>query len=362
MKTIKLRKKAGSSLLREAGIVAMSLIIAMLVGYVILWIEGFDPSDIYVRMFRGGFGSITALGRTITRTIPLLLMGVGLALAFKAKAWNIGCPGQMIMGAIAGAGVALFIPFNLPKPLHITLIFIVAFIAGAGFSAICAYLKYKIGLNMVISTLMLNYVALNFQRYLLFGPWQAPGIGFPATSSFPETARLPTLFGTSIHYPTLILGIFASVLLYVLINRTRQGYEIRVFGENPMAAEYAGISKFKILMLVMIISGGLAGLAGAGEITGIHHMLREGVDGAGAVYATSFGYIAIIVAWLGKNTIIGSSIAAFFIGGLLIGGIRIQLVGVPYALVSMLLGLILLGLVGGAFLSRYNILIGEESK
>jgi simple sugar transport system permease protein len=352
---LKFEKKAAPSPWAEIGISVLSIGVALLVGSLIIWAHGFNLVHVYSGMFSGAFGSLSGLAMTITKTIPLLLIGLGLAVAFRAKAWNIGAPGQMIIGAIASTWVALFLPFDLPAAVHIALIFVVGFAAGAGFAAICAFLNNKIGLDMVISTLMLNYTAFKLLQYLVFGPWQAPGLGFPYTAAFPASARLPTFAGTRIHYPTLIIGIIALVLIYVLMRRTKLGYEIRVFGENPRAAEYAGISSFKIIMLVMIISGGLAGLAGAGEVTGIHHMLKLGVDGAGAVYAASYGYTAIIAAWLGRNSALGSALAAFFIAGILVGGHSIQIIGLPFATVSVILGLILLSLIGGVILARYKI-------
>jgi simple sugar transport system permease protein len=356
---LKFEKKAAPSLRDEIRISILSIGIALLVGSLFILAQGFSPLDVYSAMFSGGFGSFSALTKTITKTIPLLLMGVGLALAFKARAWNIGAPGQMIIGAIAGTGVALFLPFDLPAPAHIFLIFVVGFAAGAGFAAICAFLNHKLGLDVVITTLMLNFIAFKLLQYLVFGPWQAPGLGFPYSATFPASAQLPTLAGTTIHYPTLVIGIIAVALIYILMRRTKLGYEVRVFGENPKAAEYAGISRFKTMMFVMIISGGLAGLAGAGEVAGIHHMLKLGVDGAGAVYVASYGYTAIIVAWLGRNSALGSALAAFFIAGVLVGGRNIQIIGLPYALVSMLLGIILLSLIGGAILTRYKITFGR---
>jgi len=188
----------------------------------------------------------------------------------------------------------------------------------------------------------------------VFGPWRGKA-GFPYTETIPASARLPVLAGTEIHYPTLIIGVIAAVLIYLLIKRTKLGYEIRVIGENPKAAAYAGISSFKVIMVVMIISGGLAGLAGAGELTGFHHMLKVGIDGAGAIYAASYGYIGIIVAWLGRRNVLGSALAAFFLAGILVGTHGVQIMGIPFAIVSVLLGLLLLGLIGGAILASYKI-------
>lgn len=351
---LKVEKRPVPSPWVELGVSGLSIVTALLAGSLLLWTQGFNPFYVYSEMFPGAFGDFPALAKTVTKTIPLLLTGVGLALAFRAGAWNIGAPGQMIIGAVAGTGVALFFPFDLPAPLHLILIFVAGFIAGAGLAAVCAFLNYRIGLDMVIITLMLNYVAFKLLQYLVFGPWRI-GVGFPYTDIFPPSAQLPTLPGTHIHYPTLILGIIAALLIHVLIKKTKLGYEIRIFGDNPKAVKYAGISKLKTLMIVMIISGGLAGLAGVGEVTGIHHMLKMGVDGAGAVYATSYGYTAIIAAWLGRRSALGSALAAFLIAGILVSGHVAQIVGLPYAVVSVLLGAIFLSLIAGAILARYKI-------
>lgn len=359
---LKMEKRAVPSPKTEIGVSVFSICIALLVGSVLIWVQGFNPLHVYSEMFSAGFGSLSAFAMTVTKAIPLLLISVGLTLAFKAGAWNIGAPGQMIVGAIAGTGIALFLPFDLPPLAHVILISITGFAAGAGLAAVCAFLNSKIGLDMVISTLMMNYVAFKLLQYLVFGPWQIPGARFPYSAEFPTTAQLPTIPGTRIHYPTLVIGIIAASLIYMLVKRTKLGYETRVFGENPRAADYAGISKFKIIMLVMIISGGLAGLAGAGEIMGIHHMLKLGVDGAGAIYAASYGYTAIIAAWLGRRSPPSAALAAFFVAGILVGSHRVQILGLPFAMVSVILGIILLGLIGGAILAEYKITLGRKER
>lgn len=356
---MKLKKRKAASIWLKLGIAALSIGLAILISSVILILRGFSPISVYSKLFGGAFGTQAGLYRTITKMIPLLLVSLGLSIAFRAKAWNIGAPGQMTLGAIAGGAVALFVFPNLPAYLLIPLMFIAGFLSGAGLAVICAILKDKAGLNMVISTLLLNYVMLKLLSYLLYGPWQTAA-AFPYTESIPKAAHLPTLAGTDFHYPTFILGIIVMVGLYILLTRSSWGYEIRVFGENPQAAEYAGISSFKILVLVMAISGGLAGMAGAGEVAGIHHMLRRGITGAGGVYAASYGYTAIFIAWLGRNHPFGAVLSSFFVAGILVGGhnIDVEVAGLPIAMVSVILGLFLLLLMAGEFLIRHRIEFG----
>jgi simple sugar transport system permease protein len=259
-----------------------------------------------------------------------------------------------MLGAIAGTGIALFFPLDL-SVAYLPLIIVIGFVAGAGLGIFCAILYSKLNVNLVISTLMCNYIVLNLLEYLVYGPWQKPGLGFPYTAEFPLSARMPVWPGTSVHYPTLFVGICSAILAYILLKKTKLGYEIRVFGENPKAAKHAGIDELKISVRAMVLSGGLAGLSGVGEITGVHHMLKVGIDGAGRTYAISYGYIAVIIAWLAKNNPLGCMLVAPFIAGILSGGYYLQIIGLPQGLVSTLLGLMLLGLVGGAFLTRYRI-------
>lgn len=360
---LSIEKRLAPSRWVKLAVSGISIGLGLLIGSIIIVLLGFDPIYVYSSMFESAFGSVSGLARTTTKIIPLLLVAVGLSVAYKARVWNIGAPGQMAMGAIAGTGVALFLFPHLSSPMLIPIMFAAGFAAGAGLAAICAFLNYKIGVNMVISTLLLNYVAFKLLEYLIYGPWQAPGLGFPYTKKLSTSAQIPTLSGTSIHYPTLILAAAITAIIYLVMSKSSLGYEIKLFGDNPQAAEYAGISRLKIIMLVMIISGGFAGLAGVGEVAGLHHVLKRGVTGAGWVYAASYGYTAIFIAWLGRNNPLGVLLATFFAAGILVGGQGIQLIGLPFATLSVILGLMLIILMGGTILTQYKITFerGETS-
>lgn len=356
---LKVRKRKAPSFWITFGISVFSVLLAVLIGSVILFLVGVNPVRVFYTIFRVPFGSLPGIIRTFTKMIPLLLVSAGLCVAFKARAWNIGAPGQMAIGSVAGVGIALFLFPNYPSHLLIPIIFVAGFLSGAGLAAVCAVLKYKINLNMVISTLLLNYVAFKLIDYLIYGPWQSEA-AFAATRTIPDAARLPTLGNTDFHYPTLILGLVLAGAIFVILSRSSIGYELRIYGENPKAAEYVGISSFKIVVLAMLISGGLAGLAGVGEVAGIHYMLRHGVTGGGAVYTASYGYTAIFIAWLGRNHPFGSILSSFFVAGILVGGqaVQTQIEGVPYAMVIMILGLMLMILMAGEFLNRYKVTFG----
>ena len=299
---------------------------------------------------KGALGSKLGLAETVRRAIPLLLCGVGLTIAFRALFWNIGAEGQLLLGAVAAAGVALF--SGLPDVLLLPAMFIAGFFAGALWGLIPAALKARLGINDVITTLMMNYIAIYLVEWLIHGPWRGPTMrGFAYTDKFPSAATLPTISWTRIHWPTLLLGLALAVLAYLLITRTRAGFEIRVVGENPDAARFAGISGFKTTLLVMLISGGLAGLAGVGEVAGIHKMLLGPTH-----ISMGYGYTAIIVAWLARRNPLAVIVTSLLFGIIMSGGdvIRVSL-GLPFQVINLFNGLILFFLIGSELLMHYKI-------
>lgn len=330
---------------------AVSLLLALLVIAVLFRVLGVDPLVAYAGIFRGAFGSVYGLSETIVKAIPLMLSGVGLALAFRAGIYNIGAEGQLLIGAVCASGLALAYP-HLPAEVLLPAMFIGGFVGGALWGLVPAWLKARFQVNEVITTLMMVYIASELVNHLVYGPWKAPEeLGFPYSAKFSASAQLPRLLLTRIHYPTLILAVLFAVLVYVLLTRTRWGYEIRVTGENPAAARYAGMDYLQVVLLVMLISGGLAGLAGVGEVAGIQHRLRypQGIS-------PGYGFTAIIVAWLARLNPLVCILTALLLGGLLVGGDAIQVVvGLPIATIYIFNGVILLFVLSGELLTRYRI-------
>ena len=334
----------------------ISLILALVAIGVIFQALGIDPLFAYQEIFKGAFGSTYGLSETVVKSIPLMLTGIGLTLAFRARFWNIGAEGQLLFGATCATGLALAFP-DWPKWLIMPLMFLMGFIGGALWGIIPALFKARWRVDEVITSLMLVYIASNLVNYLVYGPWKGPEeMGFPYTSKFSEAAQLPRISWTRIHYPTLILGLVSAVVIYLLLTRTKWGFEIRVTGENPSAARYAGMSYLKTLILVMIISGGLAGLAGVGEVAGIHFRLRypEGIS-------PGYGFTAIIVAWLARLNPIGAVLTSLLLGGLLVGGDAIQIsLGLPGATIFVFNGTLLLFVLGGDLFARYRIRVKRK--
>lgn len=335
----------------------IAIILALIVAGLFFQAYGVSPIRAYGDILKGALGSQLGLTETVRRMIPLLVIGVGLTVAFRALFWNIGAEGQLLMGAVAAAGIALF--SGIPSPWLIPAMFAGGFIAGALWGIGPAILKAKLGINDVITTLMLNYVAIYIVHWLILGPWKGPTQrGFPYTDRFPSFALLPTIASTRIHWPTLAIGLAAAVVLFLIVKKTRVGFEIRVVGENPDAAKYAGISQTKITVLAMVLSGGLAGIAGVGEVAGIHHMLFNP-----ASIALSYGYTAIIVAWLARRNPLAVILTSFLFGVIMRGGdvIKISL-GLPFQLVNVFNGLILFFLIGSEILIRYRIRLGTKKE
>ena len=351
---VKVEKRAEPSKGVTLAVLVASLALALFVVAFVFWGYGVNPLDVYSAIFIGSFGSLFGWSWTITKAIPLLLCGVGLAVAFKALFWNIGAEGQLLMGAVGASGVALYLIPDAPPILLIPTMFAMGFLCGGAWGLIPAILKAKLKANEVITTLMMNYIAGYFVNYLVIwpGPWNGPGeYSFPYSSLFTSSAWLPYIPGTSIHYPTLVLGLALAIFMYVLVRRTKLGYEIRVIGENPEAARYAGMSYFKTVMLVMLMSGGIAGLAGVGEVAGIHHRLRIAMG-----VSPGYGYTAIIVAWLGRLNPLGVILSSLLFGGLLVGGDKIQVTfGLPIATISIFNGIILFFMLGGELLMHYKV-------
>ena len=328
-----------------AGLVAIGLIFL---------IYKVNPFYAISAIFADSFGTLYGIKETITKAIPLILIGTGLTFAFRAKFWNIGAEGQLLMGALFGAWVGLTFGEFLPSFIIIPLMFFAGFIGGGICGIIPAILKIKYSINEVISTLMLNYICAEFITLLIVGPWKgSERFGFPGTNDLPLSAILNVIPGSRIHYATLIITVLFAAVLCVIIYKTKFGYEVRVVGENPDAGKYAGINFFKTTILVMMISGGAAGLAGVGEIAGIHHYL-----GYPASISSGYGFTAIIVAWLAKLNPLYAIVSGLFFAGIIVGGDAIQIsLGLPAATVQIVNGTLLIFLIMGDFFLKNEIRI-----
>lgn len=332
----------------------LSILAALLLGALLfLWV-GVNPALAYLEMLKGAFGSLYNFSEVLVRATPLVLCGLSVGLAGKMLIWNIGAEGQLVMGGVAGAGTALFIAPHMPGFLTIPAMILAGFMGGAIWGLIPGLLKARFQVNEIITSLMLNYVAILWLEHLYFGPWRDPaGRGFPGTAMFPETAWFPRFFGTRIHLG-LLIGLAAALLIWFLLARTRWGYEIRVVGASLRAARYAGLNITRNILWVMVISGGLAGLAGVCETAGIHYRLQQGL-------AMGNGYVGIVVAWLGRLRPGSIVIISILLGALMVGGDQVQIImHVPSAISLALQGAILFCVLGGQVFQDYELHIRSK--
>jgi ABC-type uncharacterized transport system permease subunit len=337
-------------------VTVFSALLALPIIAVIFWGFNVNPIQAYTVIFEGAFGDWYGFSETLTKAIPLMLCAVGLGLAFQTGFYNIGAEGQLLMGAIFSTWVALNFG-ELPALILLPGMMVAGFIGGGLWGLIPTYLRVKFETNEVITTLMMNYIASKTLDYLVFGPWRGKEEwGFPYTSKFSLNAWLPTWGLTRIHYPTLIIGVLSAIILFLVLTRTKIGFETKIVGKNPEAARYLGISYAKIFMIVMLISGGLAGIAGFGEVAGIQHRLRQAIS-------PGYGFTAIIVAWLGRLHPLSTILVAVLFGGLLVGGEMLQIkLGLPSATIQLFNGVFLLMILSGEFLLRNRIIIEKEDK
>jgi simple sugar transport system permease protein len=259
------------------------------------------------------------------------------------------------MGAVAAAAVALFFPTLFPfipqTPwVYLPLMIVAGVLFGAAWGLIPALLKAYVKVNEIITTLMFNYIAILWYQYLFNVSWKDPeGFGFPGSAEFAEFAWLPRFSGR-LHWG-LLLAVAAAIFVWIILDRTRWGYEIRLIGENPSAARYAGISIARNIVLVMLLSGGLAGMAGVVEVAAISHRLQDGL-------AIGNGFTGIIIAWLAKLNPFGVLIWAVLLAALFVGGDQIQItMGLPSSVSLVLQGAILFFVLGGDIFTKYSLKI-----
>jgi general nucleoside transport system permease protein len=311
----------------------ISVLLAMLLGAVLLAVSGANPITAYVALFKGSFGSMSALGRTLEKATPLVFSGLAISFAFKAGLFNIGAQGQLLLGAIVAAGIGFGVD-GLPAVIHIPLALLGGAIAGGLFGAVPGLLKVTTGANEVITTIMLNYIAINITDFLSDGIWKDTSAGnvvartpqILPTAEIPRIARLPLGF---------FLAVLVAVLVWWILNKTTLGFEVRTVGMNQRAAKYSGIKVAYTVVLTMVISGILAGTGGAIETLGVVGRFQPGFN-------VGLGFDGITVALLGKTSPIGNVFAALLIGAMKAGSSQMQFdAGVAAEITSVIQALML---------------------
>ncbi len=360
----------------------VAVLLAFAVGGVILLLQGVNPLEAYSAMITGAFGSKNGLADTLVKATPLMLVALGIAIAFRGGMINIGAEGQIIVAALMTTYVSLQLGDQLPGFLVIVIGLLAGTLAGGVWAAIAGYLKAQLSVNEILSTIMLNQIAIQIGFFLLRGPMIDPA-ELEAGTNIPHSARLPKpvdmprftdvaewlgfsrsagemglggylgeLYGVLVEPSRLhtgfVFAVIVAIIVYIFLWRTTIGYRIRAVGLNPHASRYAGIDVKKTMVLSMTLSGMLAGLAGAVEILGLHHRMFEPL-----AVSAGYGFAGIVAALFGKLHPLGIIPSSILFGGLLVGGDKMQrAIQTPQVLTQVILGLVVLFVVSTDYFVR----------
>lgn len=329
-------------------------LLALLVGALMLLVLGVNPLEGYKAMMVGAFGSANALADSVVKATPLLFVGLGICIAFRGGVLNIGGEGQLVAGAVVATAAALSLP-HWPSWAIIPLCMVLGFLAGAIWGGIPGVLKAYLNVNEILSTIMMNMIAVQGMNFLLRGPMMDPiqveeGSFIPQTARFSLATDLPRLIPTRLHAGSA-LAVILAVLVYIFLWRTTIGYRIRAVGLNPNASRVAGIPVKRYMMLSLLLSGALVGLGGSVQVLGLHH--RMFTDGSATGFTGSAGFNGIVAALFGRLHPLGTIPASFLFGAMLVGANKMQrAVQVPSALITALNGLIVVFVVSSEIWRR----------
>ncbi|MBH8564006.1 ABC transporter permease [Nostoc sp. CENA67] len=308
---------------------------ALAVGAVLILFAGANPIAAYTALFQESLSTYFGFGNTLTKMTPLLFTSLGVLIALRAGQFNIGGEGQIYLGALGSTLIGLYLQ-GLPALIHIPLALLAGFLFGAIWGWIPGYLKAMRGVNEVITTLLLNYIAVNLVSYLVQNPLKAPSAPSAYSPLIAKSAQLPIILPQSLAHAGILLALIAAGILWVLLVRSPLGYQINAVGFNSTAARYAGISVERTVMLVMTLAGGLAGLAGASEVMGLKYRLFEQVS-------PGYGFDAIAIAFLSRGSVFAVVLTSLFFAALRSGANVMQRsAGVPVTVVYAIQGLTVL--------------------
>ncbi|MBK1837763.1 ABC transporter permease [Azospirillum sp. YIM B02556] len=346
------RGQASKTMVYVTPLLAVAL--TLLSGFILFLAMGFDPLKALYSFFVAPVTSVRGVGELVVKATPLVLCAVGLAIGFRANVWNIGAEGQLTLGAITGGGLALAF-YGEGGWWLLPMMVVGGAVGGAVWAAVPAFLRLRFNASEILTSLMLNYVALLLLNYLVHGPFRDPdGFAFPESRLFEADATLPVLWaGTRVHLGALF-ALLAVAGGWLLIARTFIGFQIKVIGLTPAAAGYAGFDQKRIVWLTLLLSGALAGIAGMGEVAGPIGQVTAGIS-------PGYGYTAIIVAFLGRLHPVGILLAALLMALSFIGGEAAQIaMGLPKAITGVFQGMLLFFLLASDVLIRYRVRFGAR--
>ena len=333
----------------------LALLLTLVTAALIFALLGQDPGAALYTFFVAPLTRGHGLAELLVKAAPLVLIGIGLALGFRANVWNIGAEGQYTMGAIAGGGLGLWF-YGEEGALTLPAMIVAGALGGMAWAAVPAWLRTRFNANEILTSLMLTYVAQQVLIYLVTGPWKDPeGYGFPQSRLFSESETLPILVtGTRVHLGVSV-ALLVVILAWGLLGKTMVGFQLKVVGQAPRAARYAGFSEKALIWLSLLLGGGCAGLAGLFEVAGPVGQLTPQIS-------PGYGFTAIIVAFLGRLNPVGIVFAGFVLALSYLGGEAAQIeLGLPNAVTGIFQGILLFFLLGCDILILFRVRVGRKA-
>jgi ABC-type uncharacterized transport system permease subunit len=329
------------------------LLLTVAAGTVLIWICGANPLDAYWLFFGGIFGTFSSFAEIFVKATPLILTGLGCAVAFRTGFFNIGAEGQFYAGAMGTTAVALYLPDSMGV-WRIVLAMAAGFVCGGVWALIAALLKAKFNISEIIVTIMLNYIILNFLGYAVRSFLMDPAGNVPQSAKIAASARLATLIPSTRFHAGILIAICCVLLIWFVMEKTTVGYELTVVGKNPRVAACNGISVFRSVVFSAFLSGGLAALAGGIEVLAIQKKLLEGIS-------ANCGYTAVLIALIAGNRPLGVFAVAIFYAAMQVGANSMQRqLGIPSAIVNILIGLVVVLILGKELIPFFQTAVGKR--
>ncbi len=332
-------------------VVIVGLLVAIAISGWVISLTGHDPIESFTAMFDGAFGEQRKILNTLMRSSPLLLTALATVIAFRAQIWSIGQEGQLFAGAMLSYAIyQILYPFLLPIAL-LPILVIAGFFGGALLGWLAGWLRTRFNVDIIISTVLLNYIIVTALQFLLYDHkyWMDPNHFYPRSAIIPKDAWYPVLIEGSRLHMGFLIAIGLAILIYWVMKRTPYGFDLRALGANPVATQFKGIDVKKLTLITMFLSGGLAGLAGVGELFGVHHNVNLDIS-------PGYGYTGIIVAMLAELNPIFVIITAIFFGGLINGSVVMATsTGVHSSITFVIQALVLISVLVSRALMKYRV-------
>ncbi|MHB8135576.1 MAG: ABC transporter permease [Anaerolineaceae bacterium] len=322
----------------------LAILLALLIGAILIALAGVNPWEAYGYLIKGSFGNRFGFGETLTRFVPLLFASLSFAVAHKSGFFNVGAEGQIYIGAIGALLVGAYLD-GIPAILHVFLCLLAGFIFGAIWAGIAGVLKVYLGSNELINTMMLNYVAIFLVEFLIHGPLKDPELFIYQSKSVLPSAKLPIILSKTPLHLGFVIALIVTIAVFYLLYRTPIGYQMRTVGANLKAASYAGINIIGVTLVALITTGGLAGIGGAVELMGAQFRMVSG-------FSPGYGFDGIGIAVMGRYNPVGIVLATFLFAVIRVGtGAMQRGAGVPFPLLSVIQGLIIIFVIASGYLT-----------